>query len=109
MDTGARSARNELFQELKPKCVELSQLVLRDDGSTANLKALLQSATRLLTVLEEKCRRTDGAFDEKLADYAFFPLSQILQRKKTYTDRLSEVTIKCMRVLLQYGWRKSIA
>lgn len=73
------------------------------------MKALLQSATRLLTVLEEKCRRTDGAFDEKLADYAFFPLSQILQRKKTYTDRLSEVTIKCMRVLLQYGWRKSIA
>ncbi|KAH7412973.1 putative TEL2-interacting protein 1, partial [Cadophora sp. MPI-SDFR-AT-0126] len=109
MDTDIRSARNELFQELKPKCVELSQLVLRDDGNGGNSKALLQSTTRLLTVLEEKCRRTDGAFDEKLADYVFFPLSQILQRKKTYTDRLSEVTIKCIRVLLEYGWRNSIS
>ncbi|KAH6712246.1 armadillo-type protein [Leptodontidium sp. MPI-SDFR-AT-0119] len=109
MDTGVRSARNVLFQELKPKCVELSQLVLRDDTSASNPKALLQSATQLLEILEEKCKRTDGAFDEKLADYAFFPLSQILQRKKTYTDRLSEVTIKCMRVLLEYGWRTSIA
>ncbi|KAK0121942.1 hypothetical protein ONS95_010216 [Cadophora gregata] len=109
MDTGLRSARNELFQELKPKCVELSQLVLRDDGSAASLKALLQSATRLLAILEGKCRRTDGAFDDKLADYAFFPLSQILQRKKTYIDRLSEVTIKCVRILLEYGWRSSIA
>ncbi|KAG4438837.1 hypothetical protein IFR05_005677 [Cadophora sp. M221] len=109
MDTGVRSARNALFQELKPKCVELSQSVLRDDGSANNSKALIQSATQLLAILEEKCKRTDGAFDEKLADYAFFPLSQILQRKKTYTDRLSEVTIKCMQVLLEYGWRASIA
>ncbi|KAH7348620.1 armadillo-type protein [Rhexocercosporidium sp. MPI-PUGE-AT-0058] len=109
MDTGVGSARNVLFQELKPKCVELSQLVLRDDGSASNSKAVLQSATLLLAILEEKCKRTDGAFDEKLADYAFFPLSQILQRKKTYTDRLSEVTIKCMRILLEYGWRNSIA
>ncbi|KAL2064186.1 hypothetical protein VTL71DRAFT_4680 [Oculimacula yallundae] len=109
MDAGVRSARNELFQELKPKCVELSQLVLRDENTGSHSKAVLQSTTQLLAVLEAKCRRTDGAFDEKLADYAFFPLSQILQRKKTYTDRLSEITIKCMRVLLEYGWRKSIA
>ncbi|CZT06788.1 uncharacterized protein RCO7_07221 [Rhynchosporium graminicola] len=107
MDVGLRSARNELFQELKPKCVELSQLVLRDDGS--NSKVLLQSATQLLEVLEAKCRRMDGAFDEKLADYAFFPLSQILQRKKTYTDRLTEITIKCLRILLEYGWKNLIA
>jgi TELO2-interacting protein 1 len=44
-----------------------------------------------------------------LADYVFFPLSQILKRKQKYTDRLSELTIKCLRVLLEYGWRRSIA
>ncbi|OWP07444.1 hypothetical protein B2J93_4973 [Marssonina coronariae] len=109
MDNGTRSARNGLFQELKPQCVELSQLVLRDDGSGNNSKAVIQSTTRLLAVLEEKCQRLDGIFDEKLADYVFFPLSQILQRKKTYTDRLSEVTIRCVGVLLNYGWRMSIA
>ncbi|KAK2624803.1 hypothetical protein QTJ16_005996 [Diplocarpon rosae] len=125
MDKSTRSARNVLFQEvikpsyipyetcsrsqLKPQCVELSKLVLRDDGSGNNPKAVIQSTTRLLEILEEKCQRTDGVFDEKLADYVFFPLSQILQRKKTYADRLSEVTIRCMSVLLKYGWRKSIA
>lgn len=89
--------------------MELSQLVLRGDGSTSNSKAVIHSTTQLLAVLDDKCRRTDGVFDEKLADYVFFPLSQILQRKKTYTDRLSEVTIKCMRLLLEYGWRNTIA
>lgn len=48
-------------------------------------------------------------FDEKLADYVFFPLSQILKRKQKYTDQLSELTIKCLRILLEYGWRNSIA
>ncbi|KAI9055683.1 hypothetical protein LZ554_000626 [Drepanopeziza brunnea f. sp. 'monogermtubi'] len=109
MDNGARSARNELFQQLKPRCVELSQLVLRDDGSANSAKALIKAAAQLLVILEEKCQRTDGVFDGKLADYVFFPLSQILQRKKTFTDRLSEVTIRCTRVLLEYGWRDSVA
>ncbi|KAE8442116.1 hypothetical protein EG329_003822 [Mollisiaceae sp. DMI_Dod_QoI] len=109
MDTEPRSTRNDLFQELKPKCVELSQLALRDDGSSSNNKALVQSVGQLLSVLEAKCQRADGAFDEKLADYVFFPLSQILRRKQKYTDRLSELTIRCVRILLEYGWRRSIS
>jgi len=44
-----------------------------------------------------------------LADYVFFPLSQILRRKKQYTDTLSEITIKCIRILLEYGWSRTIA
>jgi hypothetical protein len=48
-------------------------------------------------------------FDEKLADYVFFPLSQILRRKQKYTDNLSELTIKCLRILLEYGWRMRIS
>ncbi|KAF8855881.1 ARM repeat-containing protein [Acephala macrosclerotiorum] len=109
MDTGPRAARNDLFQELKPRCVELSQLALRDDGSSSSHKALVQSVSQLLSVLEAKCRRSDGVFDEKLAEYVFFPLSQILRRKQKYTDRLSELTIKCVRILLEYGWRQAIS
>jgi hypothetical protein len=56
-----------------------------------------------------KCQRHDGVFDEKLADYVFFPLSRILQKKQRYTDRLSEISIKCLRILLEYGWQKIIA
>lgn len=39
----------------------------------------------------------------------FFPLSQILRSKKRYTDRLSELTVKCVRLLLEHGWRNFIA
>lgn len=80
-------------------------MALRDDGRKENNKALEQSTSRLLATLEQKCQRTDGVFDQKLADYVFFPLSQILQRKKQHTDRLSELTIRCVGILLEYGWR----
>ena len=95
--------------KLKPHCVELSQRTLRDDGNPSNPQSLIQSTDQLLTVLQQKCRRNDGVFDDKLADYVFFPLSQILRKKQKYTDRLSELTIKCLRILLDYGWKKSIA
>ena len=60
-------------------------------------------------MLQRKCQRDDGVFDEKLADYVFFPLSQILRRKQKYTDTLSELAIKSVGILLKYGWRKVIA
>lgn len=84
-------------------------MALRNDGSSNSSKALIESTEKLLAFLKAKCQRTDGVFDEKLADYVFFPLSQILQRKQKYNDSLSEVTIKCLNILLQYGWRKRIA
>ena len=62
-----------------------------------------------MNILQEKCQRSDGVFDEKLADYVFFPLSQILRRKQKYTDSLSELTIKCLKILLEYGWRMRIS
>lgn len=96
-------------EQLKPRCVELSQLALRDDGSNSSNEALINSASQLLALLEQKCQRTDGVFDGKLADYVFFPISQILKKKQTYTDRLSELMIKSLRVLLEYGWKSGIA
>jgi hypothetical protein len=92
-------------RKLKPRCVELSQLALRDDGSSGSNKALIQSASQLLAILQHKCR----GLDQKLADYVFFPISQILKRKQTYTDRLSELSIKSLRILLEYGWKDGIA
>ncbi|TAQ90903.1 hypothetical protein B7494_g755 [Chlorociboria aeruginascens] len=109
MDTSARSARNKLFQELKPHCVELSQLALKDDGSAESSKLLVHSTSQLLRTLQGSCQSYDGVFDEKLADYVFFPLSQILRGKQKYTDQLSELTIRCLKLLLEYGWRKTIA
>lgn len=62
-----------------------------------------------MSILETKCPNNCGSLDEKLADYVFFPLSQILRRKQKYTDQLSELIIKCVKILLQYGWRRSLS
>lgn len=104
-----RSARNELFQQLRPKCVELSRIALQDNASVACLKAQKIAVESILGVLQKKCQQTDGTFDEKLADYVFFPLSQVLRSKRKYTDQLSELTIKCIKILLAFGWRNSIS
>ena len=92
-------------RQLKPRCVELSQLALRDDGSSSSNKALIQSTSQLFDILQHNCQ----GLDQKLADYVFFPISQILKRKRTYTDRLSELAIKSLRILLEYGWKDGLA
>ncbi|KAL3417326.1 heat repeat protein [Phlyctema vagabunda] len=109
METGARSARNELFQELRPRCIELSELARRDDGTSETAKAVIASIRRLLSVLQVKCQREDGGFDEKLADYVFFPLSLILRRKQSASNQLTELTLKCLHILLCYGWKTNIS
>ncbi|RDW65452.1 hypothetical protein BP5796_10144 [Coleophoma crateriformis] len=109
MDTRTGASRNELFQELRPRCIELSELARRDDGTTKTAKELAESTSQLLNLLEQKCRRVDGAFDPKLADYVFFPLSLILRRKETISNRLTELTIKCLNILIVYGWKNAIS
>ncbi|KAB8289885.1 hypothetical protein EYC80_010516 [Monilinia laxa] len=104
MDSGVLKSRNEIFQELKPYCVSLSQLALKNAGDTNTLIPLTE---KLLTALQRACE--NEAFDEKLADYVFFPLSQILRSKQKYTDKLSELTVRCLRLLLEQGWRNHIA
>ncbi|ESZ92635.1 hypothetical protein SBOR_6969 [Sclerotinia borealis F-4128] len=109
MDSRVLKSRNEIFQELKPYCVSLSQLALKNAGDS---NSLISSTEKLLGALQLSCE--SEAFDEKLADCSmlpdvFFPLSQILRSRRTYTDKLSELTVKCLRLLLEQGWRNYIA
>ncbi|TGO58836.1 hypothetical protein BOTNAR_0174g00280 [Botryotinia narcissicola] len=104
MDPTVLKTRNEIFHELKPYCVNLSQLALKNAGDS---NSLISSTENLLGALRRTC--DNEAFDEKLADYVFFPLSQILRSKQKYTDKLSELTLKCLRLLLEQGWRNHIA
>lgn len=53
---------NDEQNQLKPYCVDLSQLVLKNGDN----QAVIQSTERLLTVLRRVCE--NEAFDEKLAD-----------------------------------------
>ncbi|KHJ35774.1 putative heat repeat protein [Erysiphe necator] len=104
-----KSARDKLFRELKPYCVKLNQLAFLNTGSLKNHDALINTTAELSIILEKNCAPTENGFDHNLADYVFYPLSQILQRREKTTDRLLELTIKCVKIILQYGWRQSIA
>ncbi|KFY17725.1 hypothetical protein V492_00433 [Pseudogymnoascus sp. VKM F-4246] len=76
--------------------------------NAATLKELLETTSELLGLLEEKCRRKDAVFDEKLADYVFFPLSHVLRACQKRPGRLAEAATKCVQILLQYGWTNNI-
>ena len=50
----------------------------------------------------------DG-LDEKLAEYAFFPLSQVFNQIQNLTSRCVELSVKCLRLLVDKGWREHLA
>ncbi|KAH8805591.1 armadillo-type protein [Xylogone sp. PMI_703] len=94
--------------QLRPICIKISQLVLQETTKSNNTEELLESLDSLLELLRRKCQRIDGVFDEKLADYIFFPLAQLLRQKQSFNDRQTELAIQCITVLLEYGWRSRI-
>lgn len=62
----------------------------------------------LSTVLDRQVSSDASVLDEKLAEYIFFPLSNILRNQQQYPIRLTELTIICLRILIQYGWKSKI-
>lgn len=97
-----------IASQLKPFCIELSQLALRDGAKADDHKALRESTSKLLKVLEEKCSYEDGRFDVKLANYVFFPLSHVLRSCQKTPGRLAELAVLCLKLILRYGWRKGV-
>ena len=84
--------------------MKLSQLALKDDGGMTSAKELTDTTAQLLEILRSKCRG-NTAFDDNLANYVFFPLSHVLRLCQKRTGRLAELATKCLRELLEHGWR----
>ncbi len=59
-------------------------------------------------VIHDQVAQDPTVLDEKLTDYIFFPLSNILRNQQQYPIRLTELTIKCLRILIQHGWKTKI-
>lgn len=59
-------------------------------------------------LLDRQVAADVSVLDEKLAEYIFFPLSNILRNQQQYPIRLTELTIKCLRILIQHGWKSKI-
>lgn len=99
--------RSSLFQRLKPICVALSKDVLALTAKNANLQSIVDRLLELTQLLENGARRP-YAFDAKLAEYVFFPLSQILKASQRTSIRILELTLQCLPILIEHGWKLDI-
>ncbi|KXS94431.1 hypothetical protein AC578_3539 [Pseudocercospora eumusae] len=99
--------RNEIFQTLKPPCVALSQAALALNGANNNTRDVVQRLEDLMHVLATATARSD-TLDAKLADYVFFPLSHVLKASQKASIRCLELSIQCLAILVEHGWRGQI-
>ncbi|PYH96043.1 HEAT repeat protein [Aspergillus ellipticus CBS 707.79] len=100
-------SRQEAFTKLKPVCVELSAVGLRFRGHQATPNDVFQALNSVYKVLDELASK--NSLDEKLAEYAFFPLCHIFNETQRTPVNSLEVSVKCLRILVEKGWRKRLS
>ncbi|KAK5110173.1 hypothetical protein LTR62_006169 [Meristemomyces frigidus] len=98
--------RNGAFQTLKPICVALSQAALTASTSKKDRSAIING----LEILQKSLTKlsSNDILDAKLADYAFFPLSQVLKQSNRLTIQCLELSLQCIAILVEQGWRQQI-
>ena len=95
-----------LFQQLKPICITISDLALRQKQA-ARPEALQDALISLQLALASV--DDSSLLKPPMADYIFFPLSHILRRKADWTDRVLELTLTCVNLLLETAWNDNLA
>ncbi|KAH6890517.1 armadillo-type protein [Thelonectria olida] len=101
-------ARNDFFQKLKPWCVKLSQLAIREEGPAAS-RQISDVMDHILTILNEQIQRNPVGLDGKLAEYVFFPLYHVFRQLDLYPLSLVEKCVKCLTILIIHGWGPKIS
>ncbi|KJX92635.1 heat repeat protein [Zymoseptoria brevis] len=99
--------RNDVFQRLKPVCVALSQAALALNTTSVDHREITRRVGNLEECLSEVVTNF-GSLDEKLADYVFFPLSQVLKNSQNVSIRSLELTFQCLAILIARGWRARV-
>ncbi|RFU74094.1 heat repeat [Trichoderma arundinaceum] len=107
--TPAAKERNELFQKLKPCCVKVSQLAIRESEDPKTHRELLELVSQILSILNEQISKSPLVLDEKLAEYVFFPLYHIFRQLERYPMNLVEDCVKCLSILIVHGWKSKIS
>ena len=100
-------SRQHVFQKLKPICVGLTQTTLALNGPKGNI-AELTSRLELLNDIVSSFPSVDSPLDDKLADYIFFPISQVLKLSQKVSIRCLELTLSVLAVLIEQGWRQRL-
>ncbi|KAM0254314.1 hypothetical protein ACHAQJ_006900 [Trichoderma viride] len=108
--TPAAKERNELFQKkLKPCCVKMSQLAIRESEDPKTHRELLELVKQILDILKGQISKSPLALDEKLAEYVSFPLSHIFRHLERYPMNLVEDCVRCLTILIVHGWKSKIS
>ncbi|KAF3913666.1 hypothetical protein ABW21_db0209196 [Orbilia brochopaga] len=108
MADNIEARRKQAFAELKPKCIAVSQLVLRSDIDAQTSKQLVKALQDLLQSLQQ-ISQVEGIINPAFGDYIFFPLSHIFSRQQVFTDRVIELALQCLHILISKCWHVNIA
>ncbi|KAI1915699.1 hypothetical protein LOZ58_006291 [Ophidiomyces ophidiicola] len=101
------NTRQEAFLKLRPPCVELSSVALKFRGNLAQPRDVLKALEAVYRILEELGSKE--WLDEKLAEYAFFPLSHIFNQTQRLSIRCVELALRCLHILIEKGWRQRLS
>lgn len=95
--------------QLKPCCVQISQLAIRESQDPGATRQLLKLTDELLAILNHQVEINPSVIDEKLAEYVFFPLYHIFRQMEQYPMPLVEDGVKCLNILIVNGWKSRIS
>ncbi|KAL4737001.1 armadillo-type protein [Aspergillus similis] len=101
------SSRQKAFRKLREPCVELSSVGLKFRGHQASPGDVLKALRSVYRVLDELAE--EHVLDEKLAEYAFFPLAHIFNESKRSTINVLELAVNCLRLLVKEGWKARLS
>ncbi|KAK6358291.1 hypothetical protein TWF730_007639 [Orbilia blumenaviensis] len=107
MDDILEFRRKQAFAELKPRCIAVSQIVLRSEIEPEQSRQLVEALDNLLQCIT-KLGEVDGLINPATADYVFFPLSHIFLRQQMFIDRAIDLSLQCVNVLLLKCWNVNI-
>ena len=99
--------RQQIFQKLKPICVGLTQTTLALNGPRGSIAELTAKLEQLHDIIFS-FSPGDETLDDKLADYIFFPISQVLKLSQKVSIRCLELTLSILAILIAQGWRQRI-
>jgi hypothetical protein len=99
--------RQQIFRKLKPICVGLTQTTLALSGPRGSIAELTKGLEQLDGIVSSFSPH-DYILDDKLADYIFFPLSQVLKLSQKVSIRCLELTLSMLAVLIAQGWRQRV-
>lgn len=97
----------ELFQEVRPTCIAISNLCSSPSADaeedTTRISSLLQTLRNILDQNQKEHGSKNYALAGKLADYLFFPISNLLKKESLDSNCIRHI-LYIIGFLLKFSW-----